>query len=62
MRIARKLVPDEFMDEYHLHDKVHDGYIYTEIHWGLYGLPQAGRIANDLLQKRLAEHNYFKTK
>eukprot|EP00957_Ditylum_brightwellii_P203730 15335952-Ditylum_brightwellii.AAC.2 len=62
MRIACKLVPDKFMDEYHLHDKVHNGYIYMEIHQGLYGLPQAGQISNDLLCKCLAGHNYFKTK
>eukprot|EP00957_Ditylum_brightwellii_P115684 8823950-Ditylum_brightwellii.AAC.1 len=42
IRIVCKLVPDEFMDEYHLHNKVHNGYIYMEICQGLYGLPQAG--------------------
>jgi hypothetical protein len=31
-----------------------------EIHKGMYGLPQAGILANTLLQKRLAIHGYYK--
>eukprot|EP00957_Ditylum_brightwellii_P004105 311743-Ditylum_brightwellii.AAC.1 len=30
-----------------------------EIQKGMYGLPQAGILANKLLTKRLAEHNYY---
>lgn len=30
-----------------------------EIQKGLYGLPQAGKLANDLLKKRLAPHGYY---
>jgi hypothetical protein len=31
-----------------------------EIFKGMYGLPQAGILANKLLKKRLARHGYFK--
>ena len=27
---------------------------------GIYGLPQSGKLANDLLKKRLKEEDYFK--
>ena len=50
------------MDAYSLHDKVHNGHVYCEIRKGMYGLPQAGKIANDLLKKRLAEFGYHETK
>eukprot|EP00957_Ditylum_brightwellii_P040753 3084574-Ditylum_brightwellii.AAC.1 len=46
------------MDEYNLHNKVHGNYVYMEIRKGMYGLPQAGKIANDLLKKRLKPHGY----
>jgi hypothetical protein len=33
-----------------------DGYIYCKIRQGMYGLPQAGIIAQELMAKRLKEH------
>jgi hypothetical protein len=39
-----------------------DGYIYTEIQKGMYGLPQAGIIAHELLADRLAKHGYTQSK
>jgi len=62
MRIHISLIPQEVIDEYKLQqlkDK-HD-YVYMEIRKGMYGLPQAGIIANKLLAKRLAKHGYFQT-
>lgn len=59
MKIAVKLIPDEFMKEYNLYHKVYKGYLYVEICKGIYGLPQAGRLANDLLRKRLATCGYI---
>ena len=38
---------------------MYKGYIYCEIRQGMYGLPQAGQIANELLKKRLAYYGYF---
>ncbi len=35
-----------------------DGYVHCEIRQGMYGLPQAGIIAQELLAKRLKEHGY----
>ena len=59
MRIKADLVPEEFKQQYKLHDKIHNGYVYMEIRRGMYGLPQSGMLANKLLKKRLAEDGYF---
>ena len=56
LRIAVELIPQEFMDLYGLHDKVKNGYVYCEIVRDMYGLPQAGILANKLLKERLAVH------
>ena len=58
LRIPITHIPQEFMDMYKLHEKVKNGYVYCEIVRGMYGLPQAGILANQLLKKRLAVHNY----
>jgi len=58
MRIAVALIPKDSMDEYKLHDYVHTGYVYFEINKGMYGLPQAGKIANDQLIAFLQPHGY----
>jgi hypothetical protein len=62
MRIAVHLIPDSIMRHYNLHAKVKRGYVYLEIRKGMYGLPQAGIIANQLLRKRLAPHGYHECK
>lgn len=59
MRIAADLVPQEFTEMYKLQDKIKNGYIYMKTTRGIYGLPQSGKLANDLLKKRLAEEDYF---
>jgi hypothetical protein len=56
--IPISMVPDEIMDEYNLHALVHNGYLYIEVRKGMYGLPQAGLLANVLLAKRLTKHGY----
>jgi len=38
-----------------------DGYIYCKIQKGMYGLPQAGIIAQQLLEKNLEEHGYHQS-
>ena len=53
MRIPRHLVPQEFIDEYGLERKIYKVFLYYEIQKGIYGFPQAGKLANTLLRKRL---------
>lgn len=59
VRIPINLVPQEIINKYKVHDKVTpDGFIYAEIRKGMYGLPQAGILANKLLKARLEPHGY----
>jgi hypothetical protein len=54
-------IPEEFILEYGLaRKKYHNGWIYSEIQCGCYGLPQAGILANDLLCGSLEEEGYYK--
>jgi hypothetical protein len=60
MKMSLSLFPQDIINHYGLLDKALNGYIYMEIHKGMYGLPQAGIMANKFLRKRLAKHGYFK--
>ncbi len=46
MCILMAVLPDEIIDHYNLHLLMHKGHVYVEIWWGMYGLPQAGKLAN----------------
>ena len=58
-RIKLTDIPQEIVEEYKLHQLVHNGWIYFKISKGMYGLKQAGKLANDLLSKRLTAHGYI---
>jgi len=63
MRIKITDVPEEVIEHYRLGEIVtEDGYVYCEIRKGMYGLPQAGIIAQELLQERLAKVGYHQSK
>ena len=53
MRMPIDLIPPEFAEKYDLYPKVLNGYVYMRIVKGMYGLPQAGMLANNLLKERL---------
>jgi hypothetical protein len=59
MRMPISLFPTDIIDHYQLSNKVLKDYFYMEIRKGMYGLPQAGILANNLLKKHLAKHGYF---
>jgi hypothetical protein len=59
MRLKLADMPVDVIEHYKLLDvATPDGYVYCEIRKGMYGLPQAGIIAQELLAKRLKEHGY----
>jgi hypothetical protein len=58
MRIPIDMLPDAIIKQYGLRPLFHNGYVYVEIQRGMYGLPQAGRLANDQLIAFLAPHGY----
>jgi hypothetical protein len=59
MRIPFTLFLPWIIDQYALKDKVLNRHIYLEMHRAVWGLPQAGILANKLLKKRLAPHGYY---
>ena len=59
MRLKLSDIPDNIITLYNLDKLVTtDGYVYVLIQKGMYGLPQAGIIAQQLLEKRLASKGY----
>ena len=63
VRIKLTDIPQEVIDEYKLEDKVDEnGYVYVEVRKGMYGLPQAGNLAQELLEDQLAKHGYTQSK
>lgn len=63
VRILLVDIPDEIIDEYNLREKADDkGAVYFQVNKGMYGLPQAGILAFELLKKRLAQYGYHPTK
>ncbi len=59
MRMKLKDLPDEFVELYNLTNKVNfNGFIHIKIQKCMYGLPQAGILAQELLEKRLNKHGY----
>ncbi len=63
MQLKLNDIPEEIIIEYKLPEiATEDGYVYCKIHKGMYGLPQAGIIAQDLLQACLAKVGYHQSK
>jgi hypothetical protein len=54
-------LPQETIEKYDLDELAQDGKVYIEIQKGMYGLPQAGILANELLQRNLAKDGYRPT-
>ena len=54
---------DEVIEEYKLREKAtKKGSVYIKAKRGMYGLPQSGLLANELLEKRLNKHGYQQSK
>ncbi len=63
MRLKLSDMPDNVIKHYNLQSiATIDRFVYCEIHKGMYGLPKAGIIAQELLEKRLAQHDYCQSK
>ena len=63
LRIKMADIPEEIINEYRLRKIVNaKGFVFVEVTKGMYGLPQAGLLANELLEKRLNKNGYFQSK
>ena len=59
MRLKLWGVHEDMTKHYNLEKKEkNDGYVYIEIRRGMYGLPQSGLLAQQLLKKRLNAEDY----
>ena len=63
MRIKLTDIPEDVQAHYNLKDKAtKDGFVYVKIRRGMYGLPQGGLIAQELLEKRLNKRGFYQSK
>jgi hypothetical protein len=63
MRLKILDMPDDVIEHYNLQAiATPDGFIYCEIQKGMYSLPQAGIIAQELLADRLRNHGHTQSK
>jgi hypothetical protein len=58
MRIKLDHIPQDVIAKYDMDKYAHNGSVIVAVHKGIYGLPQAGKLAQDRLIKHLATHGY----
>jgi hypothetical protein len=62
-QIKLELFPQDIIDKYDLTNKVdHSSNVHCKVRQGMYGLPQAGIIAQELLKERLLAAGYSQSK
>jgi hypothetical protein len=59
MKMLLSRFPEEIIQKYNLNTLAVDGWVYIEIRKDMYGLKQAGLLANQLLQTGLAPFGYY---
>ena len=63
MRLKFTNLPEDVIGQYGLQDKAtSSSFVYVEICKGMYGLPQYGFLAQELLEQRLQKHGYTQSK
>ena len=61
IRFRANLIPRGIWEQYDLDQYCHNGWLYAQVGKGMYGLPQAGKVANDHLVPRLHAAGYTET-
>ena len=59
MRFPIDIFPEHTKNQYNLKQHALNSNVYVKIQKAIYGLPQAGILANKLLQKRLSPEGYY---
>ena len=62
MKMPLSLFPSWTKEQYNLDTLAKNRFVYLEMRRAVWGLPQAGILANKLLQKRLLPHGYYECK
>ena len=59
-KVRAKYIPEETIRKHDLEQYIEDdGWLHFEIEKEMYGIPEVGRLANDLLRARLKKHGYI---
>ena len=58
MKLPLDIIPEEIIQQYNLRNLEHKGFVYMETQKGMYGIPQAGNIANDKLKLHMDKFGY----
>ncbi|KAL7525864.1 hypothetical protein ACHAXR_001194, partial [Thalassiosira sp. AJA248-18] len=62
VRLNMSYMPVNVNEHYNLQDKATpDGSIFVSIKRGMYGLPQSGLLAKELLEERLGKRGYYQS-
>ena len=61
VRIPIRLIPDSIVSKHHLSPFIANGSVLFQVSKGMYGLPQAGLLAQERLVKHLASRGYLQT-
>ena len=59
VRVKLEDIPQEFVKEYHMLENKRHVWVYFEIVWGCYGLPQSGKLVNALLRTILEDTHHY---
>jgi hypothetical protein len=59
MKMPLTLFPEWIIEQYNLRLHALNGFVYLEMRRAVWGLPQAGILANKLLRRRLLPHGYY---
>ncbi len=59
MKMTLSVFPEWINQQYNLDEVALNGFVYLRMERAVWGLPQAGILANKLLRKRLAPHGYY---
>jgi hypothetical protein len=62
MKMPMNVIPDDIKTKYELEKLEHNGAAYIEVSKGIYGLPQAGKLANEQLIRHLQPFGYAPVK
>ena len=61
IRLPLKFLSPQILSKHNLNSFVHNNSVLFEVTKSMYGLPHAGKIAQDVLIERLASHGYLQT-
>ena len=62
MKMPLALFPSWTKEQYNFDKLAKNEFVYLEMRRAVWGLPQAGILANKLLRKRLLPHGYYECK